>query len=158
MRITESTFSTLQEEGTYERYDHLGLLDVPNESQISSMMRILERTGNLNLVTPNSFFCFGVAYRDVKVGSTYSTLFASQNVMNFANVEATLKYVNVNKSYEVDYLPRGYSGICLIEFNGSKPELLKKLKVYREIGNSEAYDTLYLSQKVVLDRIIRLSA
>jgi len=156
MKISEEVFKVIQQEKFYEKFDHIGLLDIPNEVQVQSVKRILAKAGKQSLLTKNSFFCFGIGYREIEIGTTFTKLFASKDVENYIDVKAKLTYVNLSAGRVINHLPKGYSGICLIEFRDGKLELLNRLKVYREKRDENKHDTLYLTQEPILSRILEL--
>lgn len=91
---------------------------------------------------------------DVLCNTKFDILFSHHEVENYVNTNAVLEYVSVNRSYEVELLPKGYSGLCIINFLNGKPELLKKLRPENEQNDLTKYDKLYLTQRTVLERIL----
>lgn len=160
MKITDEIFDTLREEQIYDKYDHLYLPDIPNNEQVESINRILSGMNKLNSLKGDMALIFARPYRDTKIESKFNVLYSHRNPNNFVTVTATLKFININKhpkrNQEVNLLPGGYSGICLFEFKGGKPDLLNKLNMFGERRDENEHDTLYLSQRAILNRIFEL--
>ncbi len=53
-----------------------------------------------------------------------------------------------------NYLPRGYSAACLVEFD-SMPALLNKLVVCNQPINANKHDMLHMSQKTIRNETLR---
>ena len=146
-RLLTDVFLQLKEEGYFERYHKLSLLDIPTEKELSK--------GNIPIPRNNEILVFAVAeFANIPVSTIFDVIFPSLNVEDYVEVKSILNYVTVNPSYEIDYLPKGYSGICLFEFPDGKPDILKKLAVYGEKKDYSIHDTLLLTQKPVLDKIL----
>ena len=158
MKTVDNIFIALTQEYIYSIYDDLFIPDIPSQEQIDLVKRILRKNHKEYLLNNKSILAFCKASKDVFVGAKFDVLFASRSPESYSVVNATLKYINIqiNSSREVDVLPRGYSGICLIDFEKHKPELLTVLKVYGEQRDNGKHDVLYLSQKPVLERILEL--
>lgn len=156
MKIVPEVFETLRAESYYERYDHLLLPDKPNQGQIESIQRGLKRINKEGFVSENTFFAFARPEKDICLGATFDVLFPMNEPGSFVEVEAKLLFIHINKMKVSEKLFKGYSGICLFEFLGKKPEMLEKLKVYGKERVVNEHDMLFLSQKVILDRVLEL--
>jgi hypothetical protein len=137
---------SLRSQDFYKGYYELSLLDIPTE-------RVLSK-GKPPAPGTNEYYIFGTSFMDVPVGASFDVIFPYHHVEEYIHAASILKYVNVNHSYEIDYLPNGYSGICLIEFPNGKPDILKKLAVYGEKYDDSIHDTLILTQKPIIDKIL----
>jgi hypothetical protein len=91
---------------------------------------------------------------DILCNTKFDVLFSHHDVENYIDTDAVLEYISVNRSYEVELLPKGYTGFCIINFPNGKPELLKKLRPEKEYHDLTKYDKLYLTQSAVLERIL----
>lgn len=91
---------------------------------------------------------------DILCNTKFDILFSHNEVEKYVKTDAILEYVSVNRSYEVELLPKGYTGFCIINFPNGQPELLKKLRPEKENYDLTKYDTLYLTQSAVLERIL----
>lgn len=156
MKKENHFFDIIRKEGLYERYNDLFIPDLVGEGQTKVFEKNLQRLGLGDLVNQKSVLVFGKGCKDIKVNESFDVLFSHQNLADSVEVKATLKYVNVNPSYKIDYLPEGYSGICLIEFKNGVPDLMSQLKAYGEKVNQEVSTTLYLSEKPILNRLKEL--
>lgn len=146
-------FSNLSKYTIKEKIE-LGISDVLFLNELPIQM--LER-GNLNkLILPQTSLFIGCQTwcTDIKCETEYNVLFPHHNVEDFILTKAVLKYVSVNPTYEIDYLPNGYYGICIIDFPEGKPDLLHKLRPENEKDDRYKYDRLYLTQKSVFEKII----
>jgi hypothetical protein len=112
------------------------------------------KKGKLNemILPTNSLFIGCRSNKDMKVDTEFDTLFSYKNVEKYIITKAILKYVSVNPSYEIDYLPYGYYGICLIDFPEGIPLMLNKLNSENMVN----YDLLFLTKKTILDETLKL--
>jgi hypothetical protein len=92
---------------------------------------------------------------DIPVGNKFEVIFAKSNMKNYQKVESSILYANVNPSVELDYLPAGYSGICLVNFPNGMPEILSNLPKYNSARSKDS-DMVYLTSQKTMDRIIEL--
>lgn len=136
----------LQLEGLFDDNKTLYLLDLPNEDMLKNMVLKPKE---------NELYVFARGYNDdLKVGSLFNVIFPSKQPGKFAECHVELKYVSVNHTYELNYLPRGYSGICLLNFFSEVPiEILNKLAKYDLKRDSLINDTLILTQREVINKI-----
>ncbi|MEL7006104.1 MAG: hypothetical protein AAFN93_25755 [Bacteroidota bacterium] len=116
----------------------------------------LQRLGLGHLFNKETVLVFGKSNRDIMLGESFDVLFGHHSIENNMRVEAILKYVNLSPGRKIDHLPGGYTGICLLEFNGGLPNLINKLKFSKEKRNKEKHDTLYLTQEPILNRILEI--
>jgi len=91
---------------------------------------------------------------DIPIGTAYNVIFSREDPLNYIETNAILKYVNVNPTVETDFLPAGYSGLCLMHFPSGKPELLDKLGPFNNVKDRDKHDVLYLTNQEVMDEII----
>ena len=150
MKQTTEIILELFKSGFLKDKPDLLLVDIPTEKDLQK--------GNLpKIVNKNEIFIFVYhPYYDIKVNTTFDTLYAYKNIEEYVEVKCTLKYVSVNPSYEIDYIPAGYSALCLFEFENGVPEIIKKLPFFLEKKDLIKYDSLALTQKLVVERIIEI--
>ena len=91
---------------------------------------------------------------DLKLDKEFDIIFAKNNPKDFIKIQSIFKYISINANYEIDYLPKGYSGIGLVDFPQGKPEILNKLSEFRSEEKSKTNDTLYLTTQSVMDKIL----
>ncbi len=139
----------LQSEGVFDENKTLYLLDLPTEDMIKSISVKSEQ---------NELFVFARGYDDeIKIGSTFNVVFPSRNPNQYVESLIELKYVSVNPKHEIDYLPKGNSGICLLKFQNEIPtEILNKLAGYDEKKDKQKHDTLILTQKKGLKELLKV--
>lgn len=144
------TYLELQLEGLFDKNKTLYLLDLPNEYMLNSIaLKPMD----------NEIYVFARGYNDdLKVGSTFGIMFPRKRVNDYIETIIELKSVSVNPKYKTDYLPKGYSGICLLKFSEGLPiEMLNKLASYDEKKDTQKHDTLILTQKESLDKLLSVS-
>ena len=147
-RQFEEIYLKLQLEGVFDENKTLYLLDLSTEDMIKSIsVKSMQ----------NELFVFARGYNDdIKIGSTFNVVFPRRNPNRYFEILIELKYVSVNPNYEIDYLPKGYSAICLLKFRNEMPkEILKKLACYGEKRDKQKHDTLILTQKEGLNRLLK---
>lgn len=104
----------------------------------------------------NEIFIFASAdFTDVKTGSEFNVIFPWKNLHEYEKCSCVLNYVSVNPNYETDYLPKGYSALCILEFINGTPEMLRLLAIYGEKKDYTKHDTLILTQKEALNRLLK---
>ncbi|HEY8936093.1 MAG TPA: hypothetical protein VIM65_12765 [Cyclobacteriaceae bacterium] len=141
-------YNKVYDEGYFEKYLTLYLLDVPTEAQlIKSDASLLQSDENCSLIIARGFD------DNIKVNATFDAIISQNNIKTSIFTRAILKYISVNPSYKIDYLPKGYSGLCLLNFPQGKPDILKNIPVYGENKDYEKHDILILTQRAVLERI-----
>ncbi|AMA49869.1 hypothetical protein [Flavobacterium covae] len=147
-RQFEKIYLKVESEGLFDENKTLYLLDLPNADMLKNIP-----------VKPikNELFVFARGYNeDLKIGSLFNVIFPSKNPNEYIENLIELKYVSVNPKYEIDYLPKGYSGICLLKFQNEIPnEILKKLAGYDEKKDNQKHDTLILTQKAGLKKLLK---
>lgn len=142
------TFSDLREYIPKEEFDNISksiltLLDIP-----TIMLRKIDMN---KLVMPKTSMFIGCrSEKDIKIDTEFNVLFEYFNVENIVNTKAILKYVSVNPSYEIDSLPCGYYGICLVDFPNGIPSLIDTLRP----ENEKSINMLYLTQKDVMSKLL----
>ncbi|MFN4198075.1 MAG: hypothetical protein ACK4FS_03510 [Flavobacterium sp.] len=92
---------------------------------------------------------------DIPEGVELDVIFPKSNPIAFIKTKAVLKWFSVNANIKTDYLPTGYSGICLIDFPEGKPELLKNLVEFGTDKYGKDYEELYLTTQAVMDKILK---
>lgn len=127
----------------------LPLLDIPAMKRVRDYYKYQNghKLNNLQLAEDEILCDCKSTCVDIKTGEEFNVLFSHTDVENYVYTKAILKYTSVNRSYEVNYLPNGYAGICLIEFPNGLPALLKKLRPEEE-DDYALYDILYLTKKM----------
>lgn len=131
----------------FDNYPTLSILDIPTSKE-------LNRGLNSRIINENEMFLFAAAdYVNIYINTSFNIIIPSRNIENSIESHTILKYVSVNPSYEIDYLPKGYSGICIFEFPNGKPDILNKLAVYGEKKDFSQHDTLILTHIKILDLI-----
>ncbi|CAA9202689.1 hypothetical protein [Flavobacterium collinsii] len=137
----------LYSDGKFKEFPTLFLQDIPREKDLQK--------GNLpKIENTNQVFLFARSYDlDVKVNTIFDVLFMYSNINEWVTTKCLLKYVSVNPSYEIDYIPMNYSALCLFEFLDVKPEMLNKLQYYME-KKDLYHDNLIISQVPLLEKIL----
>ena len=137
---------SLHKEGYYTKYKELLLTDFPCEIDLSK--------GKLPIPKETEIFIFGTSgYCDVPIETSFDIIYPSHNILKYVFVKSILKYVSVSPRYEIDYLPSGYSGLCLLEFPEGIPDMLNKLGMSREKKEFSTHDYLWLTQGPIVERI-----
>lgn len=157
MKIEDKFLDVIRKEGLYEEYNDMFIPDRLGTEDADIFLKNLKRLGLGDLINENSILVFGKGGRDIKVNESFGVLFSHQDLTDAIKVEATLKYVNLSTSRKIDFLPKGSSGVCLIEFKDSIPDLIWQLRIYGEKDCSQGNVTLYLSEKPIIDRLKELS-
>ena len=138
------TFSDIREYISKEEFTNiLMLIDIPT---------IMLDKININklAISETTVFIGCRSKENIKINTEFDVLFEYFNIENVIKTKAILKYVSVNPSYELDYLPYGYYGICLIEFPNGKPDLISVLKP----ENEKCVNMLYLTQKGTMSKLL----
>jgi hypothetical protein len=130
----------------------LRLSSFPTESEISK--------GNLDKIKTQKkqqlwINCECYDY-DIKIDTTFDILFKHSDVKEYKKIKADIKYIAIkNDGTQSQILPRGYFALCLIEFD-TIPDMLSYLRYSDKVMNKEENDILFLTQKLVLDKILEL--
>jgi len=82
----------------------------------------------LTLCRPIRFFILARASNEIRVGQKFDYLFSSNSIERPIKHSSILRHVSVNKSYDIEYIPSGYSAICLVDFLEWKPSCVGNLK------------------------------
>jgi hypothetical protein len=147
INIGETMFK-LNEKKYFNIHTTITLLDIPTKKEI-------ERGLQDKVISSNEIFVFAASnYTDIKIETIFDTIIPIRNITAYLECSCILKYVSVNPSYEIDYIPKGYSAICLFEFPDGKPDMLNKLAYYGEKKDYTKHDTLILTQKAVMDKLL----
>ncbi len=156
MAINPEFFTTLLQEGYYDKYPDLFIADRPSEKEIELLKIRLKKIGKEYLLSPNSVFVFGKSLMDIPFESEFNVLFTHEEPYKSIEVKATLKYANEHPNYESTVVPKGYTGVvCLIEFKDKIPKEINELSIYRQ-QKWDKTKAIYLSQKPILKRIMEL--
>lgn len=111
------------------------------------------------LKNENEVFLFVASdYSDVKADTKFDIIFPYQNQNEFQYTSIVLKYISVNPSYEIDYIPKGYSALCLFEFETERSTLLSKLAVYMDKKDSLKNGSLIITQQPLFDRLMEVNS
>lgn len=156
MTVESHVFDALLNEGFYEKYNDLFISDRLGWEQTKSFEQNLQRLGLGKLINPKTVLVLGKGCKDIQLNETFDVLFPHKEVEANIEVKATLRYVNLSPGRKIDYLPKGYTGICLLDFKDGIPDLIDRLKVYGDKQPIHKHRTLYLSQRPILDRILEL--
>jgi len=145
-------FINLNNIGELEKNPSILILELPNESHLK--LGHLPKIDNVNQIFVLGTTVVSNGYLEIKIGTQFDIIFASKEINDFVECSAILKYVNINPGYEINYLPGGYTGICLLEFKSGIPiDMIEKLAPFDMHGGSSKIDTLILTQKSVMDKI-----
>jgi len=145
----EEIFLNLESEGLFDENKTIYLLDLPNESMLNRIaLKPLE----------NEVFVFARGYNDdLRIGTTFDVIFPRKQIDDYLECTIELKYVSVNPKYDTDYLPKGYSGICLLKFSKGLPvQMLSKLANYDEKKDFLKHDKLILTQKKGFNKLLNV--
>lgn len=139
----------LYSDKTLMEFPALFLQDIPREKDLQK--------GNLpKIENTNQVFLFAKAYDlDIKINTTFDIIFTYNNIDEWLKTKCILKYVSVNPSYEIDYVPMNYSALCLFEFENGKPEILNNLRYYME-KKALHHDNLIITQMPLYIKISEL--
>lgn len=144
----EYIYENIYNEGYFEKYLTLYLIDIPTMEQLEK--------GKVDISTKNdnSIFVIARGYNDkIKIGTTFDAIISRKSIDLSIFHHSILKFISINPSYELDYLPKGNSGLCLLEFPDGKPDLLNKL-ILESKENDNKQNILILTQKPVLEKIL----
>ena len=156
MRLEQNVINTLRTEGFYDSYNDLFISDRVEKEEVEIFKKNLQRLGLGNLFNSQTILVFGKSLKDLHLGDVFEVFFPHEEVEKNIKLEAILKYVNLSKGRKIDYLPKGCTGICLIEFKGEIPKIIDRLKFYNEKFDELRHYNFYLTQKPILDRILEL--
>lgn len=149
----EEYFTYLNNIAELEKNPAILLLTLPKESHLK--LGNLPKLDNANQIYVLATTVVSNGNLQIKRGTQFDVIFPSKDIRRYIECRIILKYVNVNPSYEIDYLPGGYTGICLLEFeNGIPTDMISKLAKYDEKRNVLIHDNLILVQKVILDELL----
>ncbi|PXY42534.1 hypothetical protein DMB65_00460 [Flavobacterium cheongpyeongense] len=140
----------LYSDGNFKEFPTLFLHDIPREKDLQK--------GNLpKIENSNQVFLFARSYDlDIKVNTNFDVLYSYNNINECVKTKCILKYISVNPSYEIDYIPSGVSALCLFEFEDGKPEILNKLLYYMDKDKHLTYDNLIITQMSLYIKISEL--
>ncbi len=148
-------FVELDNKGELNKNPSILILDLPREADLK--WGNLPKSNNLNQIFVFATTLVANGYLEIKVGTQFDIIFPAKEINNLINCNVSLKYVNVNPRYEIDYLPGGYTGICLLEFeNGIPKNMIDKLAIYETPKDSLKNDVLILTQKSLLEEIMQI--
>lgn len=103
----------------------------------------------------SEILCSGVALcNPILVGTTFDITFPALDVENYIVTEIVLKYASVNREYEIESIPNGYSAFCIIEFLDSMPHIFKQARNNNGGIDATKIGYYYLTQSQTIKRII----
>ncbi|CAA9200767.1 hypothetical protein [Flavobacterium collinsii] len=155
MSFIDEFFIELNNEGELKKYPSLLIMDLPKETDIQKGN--LKEPNSVNLLYVFATTVVGNGYLEIKVNTKFDIIFAKKNSNDFEECSVILRYVNMNPRYQIDYLPGGAIGLCLLEFPNGKPELFNKLKYYGEKKDYNKHDTIILTQRIVIEKLLNSS-
>lgn len=91
---------------------------------------------------------------DIPKNIEFDVIFSRKSPLTYKKTKAVITWFNINANIKTDYLPSGYSGICIVDFPEGKPELLKSLAEFGTDKYGKDYDELYLTTQEVMDKIL----
>ncbi len=144
-------FFKLNKNDKLQYFPTLLLLDLPTKKELMRG-KIVDKMGENDFCSFCTTF-YANSRLDLKVGTCFEYLLSMKRPKEFELIHAQLKYVSVNYSYEIDYLPGGYSGLGIIHFDKYLPKLLNQLPYYREKFDDSRNSTLILTQKYILNEL-----
>ncbi|MEN9918035.1 MAG: hypothetical protein RL662_471 [Bacteroidota bacterium] len=140
-------FLDLQGDGFFEENSKLSLLDIPTKKDLLK--------GNIPHPANDQLLLFGAAeYADIPIETHFDVIIPYRKMEEYVYARSILIYITVNPSYEINFLPKGYSVICLLEFTEGKPDILNKLAIYGDKKDYYTHDILILTQKLILEEIL----
>ncbi|WP_374175264.1 hypothetical protein [Flavobacterium tructae] len=151
MNFIDEFFIDLNNEDELKNYPSLLILDLPKETDIQK--------GNLSVPdNTNQLYVFattvvGNGYLEIRINTKFDIIFPKKCANEFEECNVILRYVNMNPRYQIDYLPGGSTGLCLLEFPNGRSELFNKLKYYGEKTDYNKHDTLILTQRPVIEKL-----
>jgi len=141
-------FRTSQENSFLLENPTLTILDVYEEEILANGRKITPRDNEIFLSVANG-------YADRKIETTFDVIIPYHDLENYIYTKSTIKYITIRRGDDVDFIPKGYSAVCLFEFPHGKPDILNKLSIYRERFDPSKHDFLIFTQKCVLDEILK---
>ena len=153
MKIQEHFLDTIREEGLYDKYNDIFITERIGEQETKVFEKNLKRLDLGHLINPKSILVLGKGYKDILINESFDILFLHENLNNAIEVKALIKYVNLSPGRKIDYLPKGYTGICLIELEDKIPNQIYDLKVYGDKERKGEKNVLYLSEKPIYKRL-----
>lgn len=138
----------LLDSGSFKSDPTLFVVDIPGDNDL--------RKGKLpSLENENQVFLFVKSYQiNVKIHTKFDVLFLYSDIGNHLVTNIELLYSSVNPSYEIDFIPLGYTSLCLFEFEDGKPEMLNKLRHYMSSEKCENCDYIIFTQSNLLKHLL----
>jgi hypothetical protein len=90
---------------------------------------------------------------DIYIGQKFDVVFPSKNLLAAVKIDARLIALKVSPSVQSDFIPRGYSAVCLLEFSKEVPESFTSLPISESKWSSETNDIFFLTTQEVFDKI-----
>jgi len=146
--LSGETFQQLFHDGIFDRNLFLTL----NEEVSMEDLRRYRLTEDIP--TTSMFIDAKSSYKDIDLDVKFDIIFALHSPLEYKTVASQIKSVAIRPGVNLDKLPKGYSGICLIDFPLGKPPLLKRLRPANGQIDSKDYDTLYLTTQKVINAIL----
>ena len=91
---------------------------------------------------------------DVPIYTKFDVIFSLKEPKNYSKIKSELKFVKVRPGQDINFLPMGYSGICLVEFSEKKPDILDVLAQFPVPYNRAENDFLFFTTQDVMDQIM----
>lgn len=92
----------------------------------------------------------------IEVGAKFDAIFSMENIENFISISATLKNIYRNPSYKSEALYELEDVLCIIEFDDGLPSIIDRIRPLEGSFYSDDYETLYLSNQILVNKIIEL--
>lgn len=147
MYIISEIMLELSQEGFFEDCPTVLLLDLPSEKDLPV---------GLNSLRNNEIFVFAISgYSNVNHGTSFDVAFPFHAIEEACFSTSILENSFINPSYTLDYLPKGYTGICKFYFTHEKPTILDKLAGYQSQKKHGINDSILLTQQSFFNVLIQ---
>ncbi|MGB0431369.1 MAG: hypothetical protein ACPGLV_12915 [Bacteroidia bacterium] len=133
----------------------------PDEFMLSISERLskddIEKNKLTNPKDNSAYFLVNAYDKDIAIGTSFDVVFARSSPKKHKFINATLAWVNVNPSYKLEYLPKGFGGFGLIQFSKAIPEIFESLNFYSKPRIKNQYDVLYLTSNKMYTSLMNLN-
>lgn len=99
---------------------------------------------------------FGKAGNNIRVNQKFDIIFSKKNPKDYIKTKASITSIEIHPLSKVQILNRGECGLILMDFEIKIPKISTKIKPYNESNSSIEYDFLYLTNQILMDKIIEL--
>ena len=155
--MPDEIFIKFVQEGFFDNFPTLVILAIAEEQEITQLKNRLKLMGLSHLHTKNTIFVHSTTRSDIQVNSEYNVLFPENDINAFVEGKVYIKHIVLDWQKESSLLYKGYSAICLLDFEMGIPKCLENLPVYNvKIDNKFKNYAFYLSQKELLCTTIEL--